>query len=332
MPPTAPGRSPKGGRLAILDRAVGAILGMACGDALGAPYEFGPPLGDDAIVAMGGGGAFAWEPGEWTDDTSMAVPILRAVAEGRDPLDESAQDGIVAEWVAWGNAAPDVGQQTAAVLTGLQPTAAAARVAAKAVHEARGKSGGNGSLMRTSPVALAYLGDDHPERVARAARALSDLTHFDSAAGDACVIWSVAIWDAVREGRVTLSHGLDALPSESRDRWAALVEDAEHRAPRDFTHNGWVVEAFQAAWSAITGAGVACNAEPTAAQARDAIERAVRGGRDADTVAAITGSLGGAAVGAEALPAEWRDVLHGWPGLGSEWLASLATRAVTGGR
>jgi hypothetical protein len=61
------------------DRACGVLLGMAAGDALGAPYEFGPPRGPDLEVAMVGGGGFGWEPGEWTDDTSMAV----AIAEGR---------------------------------------------------------------------------------------------------------------------------------------------------------------------------------------------------------------------------------------------------------
>lgn len=49
------------------------MIGMACGDALGAGYEFGLPLPGDTVVAMKGGGSFDWEPGEWTDDTSMAI-------------------------------------------------------------------------------------------------------------------------------------------------------------------------------------------------------------------------------------------------------------------
>src|SRR6516162_4576993 len=56
---------------AQLDRACGVLLGTAAGDALGAAYEFGPPRGPELEVAMVGGGAFGWEPGEWTDDTSM---------------------------------------------------------------------------------------------------------------------------------------------------------------------------------------------------------------------------------------------------------------------
>ena len=109
------------------DRAAGVLLATACGDALGAGYEFGPPLPDDTIVAMTGGGSFGWAPGEWTDDTSMAIPIARAAATGADLRDEAVLDGIVAAWAGWASEAKDVGVQTSAVLGGLaEPTAAAA--------------------------------------------------------------------------------------------------------------------------------------------------------------------------------------------------------------
>ena len=69
---------------AQLDRAVGVLLGTAAGDALGAAYEFGPPRGPELEVAMVGGGSFGWEPGEWTDDTSMAIAIAEVAATGAD--------------------------------------------------------------------------------------------------------------------------------------------------------------------------------------------------------------------------------------------------------
>ena len=75
---------------AQLDRAVGALLGTAAGDALGAAYEFGPPRGPELEVAMQGGGAFGWEPGEWTDDTSMAIAIAEIAATGADLREETA--------------------------------------------------------------------------------------------------------------------------------------------------------------------------------------------------------------------------------------------------
>ncbi len=140
---------------------------------------------------MAGGGSFGWAPGEWTDDTSMAVPILRTLARGGDPADESSLDGLVAAWAAWAQTAPDVGIQTRNVLTGLEArTAAHSRAAARQEHEYKGQSAGNGSLMRTAPLVLGYLRDDDDEeaKLAEAARAISDLTHFEADAGDGCVL------------------------------------------------------------------------------------------------------------------------------------------------
>jgi ADP-ribosylglycohydrolase len=83
---------------AELDRACGVLLGTAAGDALGAAYEFGPPRGPELEVAMVGGGSFGWEPGEWTDDTSMAIAIAEVAATGVDLREEEALDAIVTRW------------------------------------------------------------------------------------------------------------------------------------------------------------------------------------------------------------------------------------------
>jgi len=63
------------------DRAAGVLVATAAGDALGAGYEFGPPLPTSTPVGMVGGGGFGWAPGEWTDDTSMAMVIARYAAD-----------------------------------------------------------------------------------------------------------------------------------------------------------------------------------------------------------------------------------------------------------
>ncbi len=328
---------------AQLDRAAGVLLGMACGDALGSGYEFGPPLARGAEVTMKGGGGFNWAPGEWTDDTSMAVPIVNAIAAGQDLRDEPVLDEIVAAWVEWARTAPDVGNQLRAVLSRAEPTASAVRVVARAHHDRHGRSGGNGSLMRTAPVALAYL--DDPVALAGVARTISTLTHFETDAGDACVLWCLAIRHAVLEGTLDVRVGLDALPAERRALWEARLVVAEAGVPSDFSRNGWVVEALQAAWSAIVqprsepGAGEATGTSsisPTSAgHLQDALEIAVRGGRDTDTVAAIAGGLLGARYGASAVPAAWRRIVHGWPeGLRADELVRrgvLAARA-DGGR
>ena len=313
----------------VNDRAAGAIFGTACGDALGAGYEFGPPLPDGAVVRMQGGGGFGWAPGEWTDDTSMAVPILQAVAAGESLAHEAVLDHLVATWAAWSREAKDVGVQTSQVLRGLRsPTAQAARAAAKAVHDRAGRSGGNGSLMRTAPVALAFLGDT-VDGLAEAAGAISGLTHFEPDAADACVLWCAAIRHAIRHGEFDVRGGLPLLPADRRARWAALIDEAEMQRPRDFPNNGWVVQAFQAAWCAIATTPVP--EEVPARHLRLALEAAVRGGNDTDTVAAIAGGLLGARWGASAVPAAWRRILHGWPGLDAPALTRLAVLAVDGG-
>ena len=166
------------------DRIAGVLVGVACGDALGAGYEFGPPMAPQAVVDMIGGGPFGFEPGEWTDDTSMAIAIAEVLRTGLDLRARDAQDLIVQRWLDWSHTAKDIGNQTRAVLgaTRRRPSAKAARIHAQAHHNRSGRSGGNGSLMRTAPVALGYLHD--PGGLAEAARAISDLTHYDHDAGD----------------------------------------------------------------------------------------------------------------------------------------------------
>jgi ADP-ribosylglycohydrolase len=298
---------------AQIDRAVGAVLGTAAGDALGAGYEFGPPLPDDAPVEMRGGGQFDWAPGEWTDDTSMSIPILRVVARG-ERITEEACDELVEAWAAWARTAKDVGIHTRQVFELLDaPTAASARAAAQTVHDRTGRSAGNGSLMRTAPLVLGYL--DDPQALAAAAREVSALTHVERSAGDACAIWCLAIRHAILEGDLDIHAAVDEAGAPA---WHERIAEAEQRHPRDFVHNGWVVEALQGAWSAIHhGTSFV-----------DAVERAVRGGRDTDTVAAIAGALAGARRGAAGIPVAWLGKLHGWPGLRSDDLERLALAAV----
>jgi ADP-ribosylglycohydrolase len=312
---------------AQLDRACGVLLGTAAGDALGAGYEFGPPLGASADVSMRGGGSFGWRPGEWTDDTSMAIAIAEVAATGADLRSAKAQDRIVARWVEWSRGAADVGVQTRQVLRGAASGGAAdARREAAELHRRTGKSAGNGSLMRTSPVALAFLND--PDGLVESARQISALSHFDPEAGDACVLWCLAIRHAVLTGELDVRVGLDRLPEHRRAEWEARLDAAERSRPADFTHNGWVVEALQAAWCAIS---TTTQSRFPADHLRLGLESAVRGGRDADTVAAIAGGLLGASYGASAVPAEWRLVLCGWPGLRARDLIELAGSIVRGG-
>ncbi len=152
-----------------------------------------------------------------------------------------------------------------------------------------------GQLMRTAPVALAYLND--PDGLIEAASSLSALTHADPEAGEACALWCLAIRYAVLHGSFDGVHGeLQRLPAERAAVWEGRLQEAETHDSAHFKHNGWVVQALQGAWSAIhrTQSQTDAGASFPASHLRRALEAAVRGGRDTDTVAAIAGSLLGA--------------------------------------
>jgi ADP-ribosyl-[dinitrogen reductase] hydrolase len=309
------------------DRALGAIVASAAGDALGAPYEFNPPIPASEPVELKAGGG--WELGEFTDDTAMAIVILQALDNGLDLASQEAQDFIVREWSEWSQSAPDVGIQTRKILWHLsEQTAAEARAKAEALHLSTGRTAGNGSLMRTGPVALGSLGS--AEITAQNARLLSELTHWDQTAGDACVLWSLAIRHAILECALDVRVGLSAIPEERREFWANLITEAEENEPAYFANNGWVIHAFQAAWSAIHLAvtAPASQFKHEAERLSFGLEHAVRAGYDTDTVAAIAGSLLGARFGLTAVPSTWRLKLHGWPGITELELTRMANRVL----
>lgn len=305
---------------AQLDRAAGVLLGSAAGDALGAGYEFTYPQPDLAIDMIGGT-AFRWEPGEWTDDTSMALAIAQAADKHLADIGPGINlDDVAAGFVAWWDfGPPDVGMQTAQVLSVRPESARAMQFRAMSLD---GVTGGNGSLMRTAPVALAYLHD--ATECARMAGTIGLLTHHDQQAVEACKIWTSAIRHAVLAGTLdgVREHAASLV---SADHWNNLLDQAESGTPQDFPKNGWVVHALQTAWWAISTADQSGPAHLT-----QALELCVRAGGDTDTTAAIAGGLLGARWGATAIPARWREMLHGYPGLTGEDLVALATRIATG--
>ena len=305
------------------DRAAGVLLASAAGDALGAGYEFTYPA-QDVEIAMIGGGLGGFEPGEWTDDNSMAIAVARVTARGTDLRTVAGLDAVAAGFGEWYASHPkDIGNQTRAVLSARDSSGAAMQATARRLT---GLKGGNGSLMRTAAVGIAYL-DDADACLAAAAQ-VGALTHDDERAQQACRLWSYAIRHAVLHGTFDGVRGyLEVADRETAGYWAPLLDQAESGAPQDFPKNGWVVHALQTAWWAITHAD-----QGDSRHLERALEMAVRAGYDTDTTAAIAGGLLGARWGASAVPARWRRILHGWPGLRAKDLISLATLTATGGR
>lgn len=307
-----------------LDRACGAVLGSAIGDALGAPYEFDMVRPGPEGPRMIGGGLGGFAPGEWTDDTAMAWAILEAAASGADLRSDDGLTAVARNFRRWYESPPaDIGNQTREILgrAGPEPTGASMTALSRDLHARTGMTAGNGSLMRTAPVALPYLGD--PAAVADAARKVGALTHYDPHAQSACVLWSLAIHHAILTGELDVRTGLSLLDVSEADYWAERLAEAESSPPSRFRPNTWAVAALQAAWSAIVHTP-APPGERRGQQFQDALAAAIRIGNDTDTVAAIAGALLGAVHGASAIPEEWRRISHGYPGLTGQQLVELA--------
>lgn len=328
------------------DRAAGVLLGLACGDAAGVPYEFATaPYDPRRGPEMIGGGLGPYAPGEWSDDTQMALCIAR-VAATDVPIDSpEGLDAIARGFLEWlREGATDVGTQTRQVLGALREDDGGPGLAtrmttiAAQLHQRTGRTAGNGALMRTAPVALTAIGD--PERTARTARAIAELTHADPLAGDACVLWCEALRASVVDGETHHPLALDLLPTENRHSWQALADGTwRHGAPTGLAPNGFTVTALYAALHAAeqgrAAADAACRGaerdsgaaavEHAATTYRAGIAAAVALGDDTDTIAAIAGSLLGAWCGADAIPREWAEVVHGWPGVDGAGLRTLGT-------
>jgi len=303
----------------VVSRAIGAVIGSAAGDALGAGYEFqAAPQPLDVMMLPG---VLTREPaGHWTDDTAMAIAILEVAARNGTLTTPEASVAVGDRFLEWFRSDPnDVGGLTKAVLSQAATGADLPRVAAIEMSRSS-KSAGNGSLMRTGPVALAHLGDD--AQLNAAARAMSVLTHAHPDAVEACVLWTAAVDRAIAGSLEGPRAGLHLVDEGRREFWSARITEAEIRSPREFNPNGYVVTALQAAWSAIFAT------ERASDHFEAGLRQAVAIGYDTDTVAAIAGALLGAYYGQSAIPPEWRRGLAGWPvGFGADELEVLAIQA-----
>jgi ADP-ribosyl-[dinitrogen reductase] hydrolase len=325
----------------VLDRAIGAVVAAAAGDALGAPYEFQGPIAPSEDVGMIGGGVLEWGEAEWTDDTSMAIVVLEAAAATpgtHDLRTASALDQIAREWYSWSMGTPDIGALTSTVMRRAadvareaghsMPHASDLQQAAADAHRDLPRVAGNAALMRSHASVLPYLFSSD-EDTEDAIRTICRLTHVHPDAVEACVLWGFAVRHAILSGEVDVRVALGRLPEERRGLWRERIEEAEAARPGDFPRNGWVVAAFQGAWSAVHGV-LPLPEDRFARRAAlvEALTSAVRAGYDTDTVACITGALMGAALGSKAVPPEWRREMFGWPGYEVAELESLVERVV----
>lgn len=295
------------------DKILGAVLGLACGDALGAPAEFQPQSVVQKrwgkLTEMVGGGV--WEPGEWTDDTGMMLCMAEGILENPAyPV-----EGVGARFLEWRKGAKDVGSTISAALGNYQGDWFAA---SRNTPQARaGSAAGNGSLMRTLPVALFYR---HNAKVLLQSARLSAMTHFDPQAEACCAVYSLwikrllrnqprlAAWNdavatvrelAAKDTATADTPGMSPLPPNFWQR----LEEINALAYTDLQpsgYAGYVVECLAAAvWCCLHGENL-----------EEALILAVNLGGEADTIAAVAGGAAGAYWGKSAIPSRWLEALY----------------------
>lgn len=278
-----------------VQRAVGAVVGSAVGDALGAPFEFGKAGEFTSRFPSGGEmcGGGVWDPGEATDDTQMAIHVAQSL------LDHNGLDlpDIFARFQRWAADEPkDIGIQTRNVLTNGEPWERAATV----YFEQGNRSAGNGSLMRAAPSAV-YFAKYGSTATMDAARQISALTHGDPAAGEGTAIYHelIRVALAAADPLDAIDDTLAEVDSVQRERYAVVL--------RPNWHPEVATEPNGAVWPCL---GCAVWALRSTDAFEDALRAAIDIGGDTDTVAAVTGGLAGAVYGAPAIPARWTEPLH----------------------
>ncbi len=293
---------PKEGK--TLDRYLGCLMGLAVGDAVGTTLEFKAPGTFTPIDDMVGGGPFQLNPGEWTDDTTMALCLAESLIEkqGFDPIDQLQRyirwyrDGYLS---AKGHCF-DIGGATQNALCAFEKSGEPWSGSTSP------NSAGNGSLMRLAPVPMAFA--NAPRAAFHYAADSSRTTHGATEAVDACRYFGGVLIGALRgESKETL---LSTRYSPVENYWnthalspkiyAVASGSFKEKEPPEIKGSGYVVLALEAALWAFH----------TSKNFRDGCLLAANLGDDADTTAAIYGQIAGAYYGASSIPQPWREKLY----------------------
>jgi ADP-ribosylglycohydrolase len=275
------------------DAVRGALLGLAVGDALGAPLEGSPPAEAAAVVAGGlemtGGGS--WAAGEWTDDTALALALAESIG-ARGLLDT---EDLAERYIAWARVdGKGIGRTTHSALVGARD-AEDARARARAHYETTRRPASNGTVMRATPIGLAAR--DVAQAVA-AARDDAQLTHADPTAGAASAALCAALL-AVRQstdplaaarrqarGHARLKSALGAVREQDDAAIARLAADDEAGA----------------CWTTLA---LALYALVVIDDYERGVGWAVAQGGDVDTNAAVAGALLGCRHSTRSIPSRW---------------------------
>ena len=302
-----PERAPSTTLAAIRDRALGAFVGLAVGDALGTTLEFRERDSYEPLTEMVGGGPFRLAPGQWTDDTSMALCLAECLI-ARNGLDERDLLERFCRWFEDGENSCtgrcfDIGNVTASALMHFRSTGD--------IHAGPTdpRTAGNGSLMRLAPVALRYWND--PDALRDAARRQSYTTHGATECVDACEALALMLANAI-QGK-PLSDVLSPSYGSTLCNGVRTIIAGSWRGKRreEILSSGYVLHSLEASLFCVGSTG----------SFEEAVLKAANLADDSDTTAAITGQLAGAVYGLSGIPRRWRQTLA-WNGR----IESLAKR------
>lgn len=275
------------------DKCAGAFVGLAIGDALGAPVEFSPRGTFDEVTGYRSGGRFKLPSGAWTDDTAMALCLAESLIE-HEGLDQKDLLERFCRWAEHGEntstgVSVGIGQNTLRALGDFRRNG-------NLVAQPFGrKNDGNGSIMRLAPVASYFA--DNIEQALEAAKAQSVTTHSSSIATESC--------ELLTELLVRLINDEDfeqVLRSVTQKDWCDPISSAFsvnlHALPKEAIRStGYVVDTLHAAiWSVATTDNF-----------ESAVLKAVNLGDDADTVGAVAGQIAGAIYGYSNVPKSLKD-------------------------
>lgn len=283
----------------LRERVAGCVLGLAIGDALGAPFEFRrreeipQPLPAFELPWSGG------PPGSWTDDTAMARNLWCSLIDDGGRLDTR---DVLARHLAWIRTdPPDAGSLTRTVLR-VAREATEPGQAARIVWERRGPevSAGNGSVMYCAPLGAVRVG--HREQLVEEAPALSAITHWDERCRTACLAVALAAADlcAGEDPAAAVGGALAAVAERDGGEELEYLAAEAGRARRiDGPDMGFTLFA----------AGIALQVAAEDRPFEEGLRHVVSLGGDTDTNAAVAGALLGARYGRPALPGNWLERL-----------------------
>jgi ADP-ribosyl-[dinitrogen reductase] hydrolase len=256
------------------DRAIGAFVGLAIGDAVGTTLEFQTRGRFEPITDMVGGGPFHLKPGEWTDDTSMALCLADSLIAREGRVDAKHLLASFWRWRELGENSVtgqcfDIGYATRNAIDAFERDGVLLNNGAEHMQA-------NGSIMRLAPSVLCATGRIHARELAQAQ---GRTTHAASVPDRCCAELAETLWDLIETG---------VLPD--------TVLDLRYKRRGEIVSSGHAPATLDAARWCVA----------TTSDFREAVLLAANLGDDADTVGAVTGQIAGARYGFAGIPQDWR--------------------------